>query len=275
MYYFMESTEINTSDRRTTVNTPNSSSVFTTSNRSTTVTPSDNRRMVINTLAIVGFIALIGASMWLAVYSTRYVPGVVGRLGSAAVYLGSVLTPSPEPTLSVISTPTASSTIISFGEASSTISTNASSATPKVVETPSSSKPVTTVAAAPAPAPLYGSPDLLVNVNAIGYLATDGQFDSFVESAVVPADKQPAVKFTVRNIGTNISGTWQISTDPKLAFSQEGQPSLLPKQQRALIIYLDRINKSSQPLSITVTSNSVSEPDTANNSISLTFTLGN
>lgn len=270
----MESTEINTSDRRTTVNTPNSSSVFTTSNRSTTVTPSDSRRMVVNTLAIVGFVALIGTSMWLAVYSTRYVPGVVGRLGSAAVYLGSVFTPSPETTLSVIPTPTASSTILTFGEASSTISTNASSTVSKVVATPAPSKPVATIATAPTPAPLYGSPDLLVNVNAIGYLAIDGQFDSFVPSATVPTDKQPAVKFTVRNIGTNISGTWQISTDPKLAFSQEEQTSLLPNRQRDLIIYLDRTNKSSQPLTITVTSNFVSESNTANNSISLTFTLG-
>ncbi|MCR4276010.1 MAG: hypothetical protein NUV90_01365, partial [Candidatus Parcubacteria bacterium] len=127
----------------------------------------------------------------------------------------------------------------------------------------------------PAPIPLYGLSDLLVNVNAIGYLAIDGQFDSFVESATVPANKQAAVKFTVQNIGTNISGTWQISTDPKLAFSQEEQSSLLPKQRRDLIIYLDRTDKSSQPLTITVTSNFVSELSTANNSISLTFTLGN
>lgn len=103
----------------------------------------------------------------------------------------------------------------------------------------------------------------------------DGQFDSFVPSATVPTDKQPAVKFTVRNIGTNISGTWQISTDPKLAFSQEEQPSLFPNRQRDLIIYLDRINKSSQPLTITVISNFVSESNTENNSISLTFTIGN
>lgn len=269
----MDSTEINTSDRRTTVTTPNGSSVFTTSNRSTTVAPSDNRRMVVNTLAIVGFVALIGVSMWLAVYSTRYVPGVVGRMGTAAVYLGSIFTPSSEPTLSVIPTPTASSTTISFGGASSTVSTNASSATP-ITATPTPAKPVTTIAAAPAPIPLYGLSDLLVNVNAIGYLAIDGQSDSFVESATVPANKQAAVKFTVQNIGTNISGTWHISTDPKLAFSQEEQSSLLPKQRRALLIYLDQTNKSSQPLAITVTSNFVSELSTANNSISLTFTLG-
>lgn len=250
----MDSTEINTSSR------------------STTITSSPNRSTMVNTLAVVGFVALIGASMWFAVYSTRFVPGVVGRLGSAAVYLGSVLTPSPEPTLSVIPTPTASSTTISFGASSTSTTTTTSTITTSTAPVPP--KPVTTVVAAPAPAPLYGSPDLLVNVNAIGYLATDGQFDSFIESAIVPANKQPAVKFTVRNIGTNISGTWQISTDPKLAFSQEGQPSLLPKQQRALIVYLDRTTKSSQPLTITIISNSVSEPDTANNSISLTFTLG-
>ena len=54
------------------------------------------RPAVVHSLAVVGFIALIGSGMWLAIYSTRYVPSVVTRLGSAAVYLGSVFNRAPD-----------------------------------------------------------------------------------------------------------------------------------------------------------------------------------
>src|SRR3989344_3436924 len=46
------------------------------------------RQAAINGLAVVGFIALVGAGIWFAVYSTRFVPTVVNNLGAAAVYLG-------------------------------------------------------------------------------------------------------------------------------------------------------------------------------------------
>jgi len=52
-----------------------------------------SRRRAVGILAIIGFIALIGVGMWLAMYATRYVPGVAGRLGGAAVYVGSALSP--------------------------------------------------------------------------------------------------------------------------------------------------------------------------------------
>ena len=60
------------------------------------ITPA--RQAIINGLAVFGFIALIATGIWLAVYSTRFVPAVVSRVGGAAVYLGSVLTPASEPT---------------------------------------------------------------------------------------------------------------------------------------------------------------------------------
>lgn len=48
------------------------------------------RRMVANGAAVVGFVSLVIAGMWLAVYSTRFVPTVVNGAGAAAVYLGSI-----------------------------------------------------------------------------------------------------------------------------------------------------------------------------------------
>ena len=74
----------------------------------------------INGLAVFGFIALIATGIWLAVYSTRFVPTIISRVGGAAVYLGSVLTPASEPTLSVVPTQ-ATSITIPFDETNSTI----------------------------------------------------------------------------------------------------------------------------------------------------------
>ena len=78
-----------------------------------------NRQMVINGLAVAGFIALVAAGVWLAVYSTRFVPGIVNGAGAAAVSLGSLFTPAHSPGLLVVSTPAASTTI-SFGETDAT-----------------------------------------------------------------------------------------------------------------------------------------------------------
>ena len=49
------------------------------------ITPA--RQAIINGLAVFGFIALIATGIWLAVYSTRFVPTVISRVGGAAVYL--------------------------------------------------------------------------------------------------------------------------------------------------------------------------------------------
>jgi hypothetical protein len=190
---------------------------------------SQNRRIILNWLSVVGFIALVGAAMWLAAYSTRYVPTVVNRIGAAAVYLGSVFVPAPESNLTVV--PTASTTI-PFGTASST--------TPAKV-TPSVTKPVTPTAGAKTtgtyplgsttPATLFGYPDLVVHINAVGYLATTSA-DSFVASTTIPAGKAPAVSFTIKNTGTNRSGSWRwnasLPTSSSSLYQSDLQQNLNP-----------------------------------------------
>lgn len=287
MYIYMNSTEINTSNRQTTVNTPNSSTVFSTSNRSTVVTSPLNRATMVNTLAVVGFIALIGASMWLAVYSTRYVPSVVTRLGTAAVYLGSVFTPSPESTLSVI--PTASSTIISFGETNSTTET----VTVAKSETPVASKQITPTAGqkttntyqigGTAASTLSGLPDLVVSSIVTGYLTTTAT-DSFVASSTVPSNGTAAVNFTIKNVGTNVSGPWcfsaTIPTSSSYLYQSQSQQSLNPGDSIEYTLGFTQANKGTdQMISVTANvvtpscGNSIAESSTNNNSASAKVTI--
>ena len=285
----MNSTEINTSNRSTTVNTPNSSSVFTTSNRSTTVTP-PNRKVVVDTLAVVGFIALIGASMWLAVYSTRFVPGVVNRIGGAAVYLGSVFTPAPEPSLSVVSTPVASTTI-SFGTASSTSSTSSTTTTsvttarttpvPPAVPATGNTIPITdTIRGTPTGAPVtvtpYGLPDLTVSIDTRGYL-TNASTDSFVVSPTVPSGTRPAVMVTVQNIGTNWTGTWRLSASFPGASTNNFGPleSIAPGGSNSYILSSD-LAPTGANQSVTVTADSdhtIAEVNENNNSASVDLNI--
>src|SRR3989338_5301903 len=80
-------------------------------------------------LAVLGFVAIVAAGMWLAVYSSRYVPAVVNGAGSAAGYLGSGFTRSPA-SLSVVPSSTASSTISSTVASSTTSTTTTTTQTP-------------------------------------------------------------------------------------------------------------------------------------------------
>ena len=238
------------------------------------------RQAAINGLAVVGFIALVAAGIWLAVYSTRFVPVVVNNLGAAAVYLGQVFNRGDDPTLSVVPTPSASTTI-PFDTATTSTDT---APTP----TPSPSKPVATSAgtktsgtypiSGTAPAVLSGLPDLTITVSALGYLTTTSA-DSFVAASSVPDGERPAITFTVKNIGANWSGTWRFkaSLPTRTSFTFESQPqqSLAPGDSIDYTLGFDRADAgTAQPISVVVNSdNTVTESNTNNNRISLTITI--
>jgi hypothetical protein len=237
-----------------------------------------NRPAMVNTLAVVGFVALVGASMWLAVYSTRYIPTVVGRLGAAAVYLGSVFNTAEGPSLSVI--PTASTTI-PFGNGTTT---------EPVDTTPTSPKPVTPTAGdrtsgtypingTPATSPvLSGLPDFVVSIDTLGYLAT-ASTDSFVASSTVPSGSRPAVKFSIKNIGSNVAGAWRFSasipTQTSYIFQSPTQQPLNPGDSIDYILGFDQANKGADQM-ISITANfdrAVSESNANNNSASAKITI--
>jgi CARDB len=246
-----------------------------------------NREAITKSLAVIGFVALIGASMWLAVYSARYVPAIASRLGGAAVYLGSVFTPAKDPTLSVVPNPTASTTI-SFGDATSTATTTpaeprpATSTPPKPVPVAAGTKTngAYPIGGAPVtnPVVLSGLPDFVVSIDAIGYLATSSA-DSFIASSTVPNGNRPAVRFTIRNVGTNVSGTWRFSasipTQTAYIFQSQPQQPLAPGDSIAYTLGFDQANKGvGQTVSITANfDKAVTESNADNNSASAKLTI--
>lgn len=191
---------------------------------------SSAREAAIKSLAVVGFIALVGAGIWLAIYSTRFVPAAVDRIGAAAVYLGSVFTRDNDPGLTVVPTPSATTTI-PFGNATSTAatSTKPTGGTPTAGSQTSTTVQITGTIGAPTN--LYGLPDLSVRITAVGYLTTSSA-DSFVESSSVPRGERPAVKFTVTNFGTNRAGAWrfeaELPTRRSFTYRSPSQQSLNP-----------------------------------------------
>ncbi len=240
-----------------------------------------NRRAAFNALAVVGFIALIGASMWLAVYSARYVPDVASRLGGAAVYLGSLFVPAADPSLSVV--PTASTTPFDSGSISTATGTIPKSKPAATGTTVTPGKAATSTyqiggGATAASSALRGLSDLIVRINAVGYLATSSA-ESFVASTTVPAGNRPAVNFTIENIGTNASGAWRFSanipTQTNFLFLSQFQQSLLPGDRIDYTLGFDQANKGADKL-ITVIANfdhSIGESNTNNNTASAKLTI--
>jgi hypothetical protein len=210
------------------------------------------RQATTNSLAVIGFVALVGVGLWLAVYSTRYVPSVVNRIGAAAVYIGSVFNPAPTSTLSVVPPPVASTTV-SFG--------NIATSTKTTTTTQPTGAPIAAGTKTTASYPMndYGLGDLSVGITSIGYLASDST-NSFVASPTVPAGDLPAIRFTIKNIGTNWTGTWSFSasipTSNSYTFHSPVQQSLAPGDSIDYTLgFNEALTGASQPVTITIQSN--------------------
>jgi hypothetical protein len=250
-------------------------------------TQNENRTAALNGLALVGFVSLVGAGIWLAIYSAQFVPGAVSRLGAAAVSLSQVFTPG-SPSLSVVSG--GATTTIPFGNGTTT---QATSTTPVATTTPVT-HPTTPVVTTPGQQTtgqyplngatttqsvgLYGLPDFAVNITAVGYLATTSA-SSFVPATVVPAGARPAVQFTIKNIGTNATGSWRFSamipTATNYLYQSIPQQNLNPGDSIDYTLGFDQANRgSNQTISITANfDHTVAESNTANDSSSATITV--
>jgi hypothetical protein len=202
------------------------------------------------------------------------VPTVVNRLGAAAVYLGQVMR-LPHPALSVV--PTATSTVLSFADATST----RSASIPEPVKAAPIAGAATTSTALIAPANAgtpYGLPDLSVEITAVGYLATTSA-SSFIASSTVPAGNRPAIQFTIKNVGTNVTGPWRFSasipTQSAYLYQSALQDTLAPGDSIDYTLGFDQANRgASQVVSVTANfDNAVSEATARNNSASTTITV--
>lgn len=88
---------------------------------------------------------------------------------------------------------------------------------------------------------LYGLSDLSVEITAVGYLRSSN-VSSFREDDTVPEGERPAMKFTVKNRGTNVSGTWRLKVDLPTGdeeYTFNSQPSLSPNASKNYTIYFD------------------------------------
>lgn len=233
------------------------------------------RKAAINGLAVFGFITLITLGIMLAVYSTRFVPPVVDRVGAAAVFLGSVFTSNSEPNLSVVPT-TIASTTIPFNEASSTVSTNkisAPSIPPKKITTTAGNETsgVFQISGTSTTPVFSGLPDFVVNINAIGYLETTSA-DSFIATSTIRSGNRPAISFTVKNIGTNVTGPWcfsaSIPTSVNPIYESSVQQSLNPGDYIDYKLGFDQaISGTDKMISITANISDPSNPATCSHKV--------
>lgn len=249
-----------------------------------TETVSTTRHAATQTLAVVGFVALVSGSVWLASYSTRFVPGLVDRVGSAAAYLGAIFVPAP--TLTVVPTPVHPSTVASTSPLIAT--TTATSTAPHTVKTqPVAARTPGTETSAVFPlgssTPVAhtspsGVADLSVSIVGVGYLASTTS-DSFVASSTVTAGSRPAVRFVIKNIGSGTTGVWRftasIPTQTAYLFTSPYQQALAPGDRIEYVLGFDQANRGSN-LTISVTANpdkATTESDYANNSASMPITI--
>lgn len=242
-------------------------------------TPSRSREIAISVLAVIGFISLMGASLWLALYATRFVPGVVNRFGTATVYLSSIFFPAP-PSLTVIPTPTASTTI-PFDTATATPATTTAlkPVVPKPAVPPvSHTYPISGTSTVTVPPVFSGLPDLTVTIAAIGYLATSSA-ESFVASSTVPVGSRPAVRFSIKNVGTNSATPWRFSatipTQSAYFFQSQPQLPLSPGESIDYTLGFDQANKGTGQM-VSVTANfdkAIAESNQNNNSAAAYLTI--
>ncbi len=237
-------------------------------------------------LAVVGFITLVGSSIWLASYSARFIPIITKNIASASVYLGSTFSSrnvtSPKSTSSITSN---ASTTILFGH-TGTNATSTSSVSKKRPTTqgrhsdiPSAGKKIShTYKLNGTHVVLSGLPDLMLKITSVGYLNATST-NSFIASSTVPIGKLPAIKFTVKNIGTNISGEWRFSayipTRPFYLYKSSKQRTLRPNES---IDYTLGFNQASQGLDKVISikvnfDNTVAESITTNDTASTSITI--
>jgi hypothetical protein len=236
----------------------------------TTVNRNPGRRAAVNALAIVGFIALIIIGIGLAIYSASSFPKLTSKIGGAAVSLSSVFRgKDTEPaSLQVI---TATSTLpIDDAVVATSTEIVATTTKPTGTKTPTSHTTYQTVTVTQEATP-YGDPDLYVTITDIGYLRTDGDTDTFESANLIDNDKDGAVKFTITNIGTNVTGAWkfkaEIPSSPSQNFTSPNQDSLKPGDSIDYVLGFEKGKKGdNREITITVDpSNTVHESNENNN----------
>ena len=250
--------------------------------KTTTKTPA--KSAAVNALAVVGFVALLIIGITLAIYAARYVPQAVSKL---AGFGNNSNTPS---SLNVVS----STTTIPFSDNSTVLTQTTTTVPPSnssgygsapAMQSEPTSVPTNTygnTSGAPAPASHSNAPhglsDLSVTIIATGYLSSDST-DSFVPANIIPPGARPAVKFSIANKGTNVTGPWsflaQIPTINGSVFSSPVEPSLNPGDHTVFTLGFNQaIPGPAQTITVVADPNdNIPESNEGNNSAAAAVTI--
>ena len=240
---------------------------------STTTTRTIRRRAAVQALAIVGFITLIVLGIMLAIYTARFVPEAVSRVGSAAVYLAEVFTPADDEGLTVVpQIPFEENPIVATSTATTT-----PPATPGFIAPAVPTTPAPTLPAQPT---YFGLADLSVQITAVGYLRNNNDINSFVATNDIPDDRDGLVKFTVSNRGTNQSGTYEIEIKIKTGSATDTDTgdgfNLRPGAAVSSYATFDANRRGDVDITLTVDSgNDVSDSNEGNNTATRELEVSN
>jgi hypothetical protein len=228
------------------------------------------RPATLTALAIVGFIALILLGIWLAIYSAQYVPSAITKLTSGT---NTGIAPAQ---LTIVS---ATSTAYSQNAASIPSNpVNPAAQLPGVGYVPSNGQQSYTAPQSYQPRAPYGLPDLAVTIIATGYLTADSA-DSFVPAHIIPPGARPAVKFSIANNGTNVTGPWNfLAMIPSFGgsvFHSPMEPSLNPGDHTVFTLgFSQAIPGPAQAITIVADpDNLIAESNEGNNSASAAVTI--
>ncbi len=237
------------------------------------------KEVAIKIFAVIGFIAVLGMGFWLSASLTNF-SYLAGNIGSATAYLGSIFTGEDG---EIVATITPTELVEETPIKENAVATTSSPSVVTPVKPQVKPGPVYEFVGASTSSPqviLYGLPDLFVTIKAVGYLATSTSLESFVASSTVPFGKFPAVRFTITNQGTNVSGEWRLSasipTQNAYIFSSPLQKSLTSGEETGeYILYFDQATAGTNKM-ISITANSDSafaETTRDNNSASANITI--
>ena len=200
-------------------------------------------------MQIGGIVLAVIIIVFVIFYAIKYIPNAIARL-SGTVYLAQ--DGAGEITEEGVSTTTVDTVRDETNDSQDTTPTTNTPATTSAPETPRTGGPLVTPTTrtytyyqGPVTPRLYGLSDLSVDITAVGYL-NSSNVTSFRVDDEVPSGKRPAMKFTVTNKGTNVSGTWRLKVDLPTGdeeYTFNSQESLLPGARKNYTIYFDEADE--------------------------------
>jgi len=230
------------------------------------------RGAALNSLAIVGFIALIIIGILATIYAASFIPKMFSSSGSqsngATAYLS---TPTPD-TSTTVSNMTQSTT--------ETTQTTPVDTTATQQTTQTATNPVTTIykyitiPSGGTTASYYGTSDLAITIVDRGYFLNG----VFISSTYVPTGYQGAVKYRVLNSGTNVSGSYRVdiwvNTPSGTDTDSVTGSSIAPGGAVQGTGNFDSPARGTATIRLTVVSLSGTETNTSNNTVTSTISLG-